>query len=1196
MQMENIERIKLSQGQLSVWQTEEHNFIPLSGCKDPNYRGTVVLEDEVNNFLDSDVQKVLLLAGHSGAGKSLYTQGLITRLWQNYREGQPIPLWIALPDCKNPEQRAIEETLEKCGFNAAQIEELRNTQKFIFIFDAYDEIHCLKNLSVTNRLSRWKAKTIITCRHEYLYSLDNFRNLFAWYESGKPNYLASAVLYVKPFNAEQIEQYVRQYITQHPDSEWQQWEQYSQALDAIPGIYELIKTPFVLKLAVEALPDIAKRYSDKESQTENKDLTRAVLYDVFVRQWFLRQELKLKANNTIPKTENIQTDMWNYVKSLAQLMHERKVSQVYYNPDDDNVFDDEAEENPFARFFDPSLPRTQIFMRSCLLREMSPKHYAFVHASLLEYFLTRDLYDATKKTEKLVIKEEKEAPKRKSDYFNERLLVEENQVIQFLSDRVDEDSQFKQEMLDRVQASKNKPENANGAANAMTILVRAGVQFNGADLSGIQIEGGNISGGYFDRANLFNANLRNTKMHHVWLRDANVEKCQLAGVNFGEYPWFKQNAEIKSFDYREDLQRLVTTNGNEIILWDSVTGEQLIILQGHEDKITSVQFNLDGKQLVSGSWDHTVRIWDLETNTVKIIFKGHNKWVQSVAFSPDGKRVVSGSYDHTIKIWEIFSKKEIATLEGHQDYVNCVRFSPNGELVVSGSQDKTVRVWELRSKKAIAIFEGHEWWVHCVAFSPDGCRVVSGSLDKTVRLWEIASKEAISVLQGHEGGVNSVQFSADGVRVLSASEDKTIRIWEVSSGDTVAVLRGHDANVLNVQFSADGERVVSGSADKTIRIWDIASGRYPARLRGHDKKVNTLQISPEGGQVLSGSLDKTIRITDLKTGKMLLQFNGHQNSVDCVAYRSDGKQFVSGGGDSVVKIWDSTSCKAKKILRGHKSTVSCVAYSHDGEWLVSGSQDKSVRVWNLNTGREHAQLKGHDRTVTCVAFHPKRNQVVSGGGDKKVKIWSIDGGDPVAILSGHKETVLCVQYSSEGECLASGSADKTIQIWDAKSGNSIAVLQGHENMVNSVQFCVGAKYIVSGSEDMTIRVWNISAAQCFSVHKLHARIGNFSIRPEGLLVVGLEDGSIECWQNKDYETDAHWNLQWSTDIDSRGLCVESLKTMDAIGLSDKNRRLLEQRGADVKAELVSSVAKRSGSPIHKHSSVATDLAQNVNKK
>ena len=32
--------------------------------------------------------------------------------------------------------------------------------------------------------------------------------------------------------------------------------------------------------------------------------------------------------------------------------------------------------------------------------------------------------------------------------------------------------------------------------------------------------------------------------------------------------------------------------------------------------------------------------------------KGHTEEVYSVAFSPDGKHVVSGSGDHTIKVWE----------------------------------------------------------------------------------------------------------------------------------------------------------------------------------------------------------------------------------------------------------------------------------------------------------------------------------------------------------------------------------------------------------------------------------------------------------------------------------------------------------------------------------------------------------------
>ena len=38
-----------------------------------------------------------------------------------------------------------------------------------------------------------------------------------------------------------------------------------------------------------------------------------------------------------------------------------------------------------------------------------------------------------------------------------------------------------------------------------------------------------------------------------------------------------------------------------------------------------------------------------------LTLKGHSGSVLSVSFSPDGKRIVSGSADKTVKIWDISS-------------------------------------------------------------------------------------------------------------------------------------------------------------------------------------------------------------------------------------------------------------------------------------------------------------------------------------------------------------------------------------------------------------------------------------------------------------------------------------------------------------------------------------------------------------
>ena len=43
------------------------------------------------------------------------------------------------------------------------------------------------------------------------------------------------------------------------------------------------------------------------------------------------------------------------------------------------------------------------------------------------------------------------------------------------------------------------------------------------------------------------------------------------------------------------------------------------------------------------------RIWDLKSGACKLTLKGHNSEVEDVAISSDGKTVVSGSADSTVR-------------------------------------------------------------------------------------------------------------------------------------------------------------------------------------------------------------------------------------------------------------------------------------------------------------------------------------------------------------------------------------------------------------------------------------------------------------------------------------------------------------------------------------------------------------------
>jgi WD40 repeat protein len=60
--------------------------------------------------------------------------------------------------------------------------------------------------------------------------------------------------------------------------------------------------------------------------------------------------------------------------------------------------------------------------------------------------------------------------------------------------------------------------------------------------------------------------------------------------------------------------------------------------------------------------------------------EGHSTWVRSVALSPDGKQVLSGSADHTVRLWDVVTGAALQTLEDHSSWVSSVAFSPDGNI------------------------------------------------------------------------------------------------------------------------------------------------------------------------------------------------------------------------------------------------------------------------------------------------------------------------------------------------------------------------------------------------------------------------------------------------------------------------------------------------------------------------------------
>ncbi|KAG0310381.1 hypothetical protein BGZ97_012605 [Linnemannia gamsii] len=344
-----------------------------------------------------------------------------------------------------------------------------------------------------------------------------------------------------------------------------------------------------------------------------------------------------------------------------------------------------------------------------LLREASPltrsgSHHQFLHRSMLEYFFSRTVVGPRPPEH-----ENEFTPQPSSDSSDihsfdpecplfTRNLLEEPSVMQFLSERVQENLSFKDRLLDIVEKSKTDASVALAAANAMTILVRAGVALHRHDFRGIRIPGADLSGGQFDSALFQGADVTNAYLGMCWMRNADFSNAHMDGVRFGELPAVADDDIIWTCACSPDGKTLVVgmRNGG-ISLYDSNTWEKIHWLEGHDHDTEALAFSPDSQRLASGGQDRKVQVWSCTEDEPLLTMEGHTDDVVSVAFSPCGNFFASASLDKTVRLWNSVTGEALFLLEGHTNSVNSVQFTPDGRRLISGSDDETIRFWDFET-------------------------------------------------------------------------------------------------------------------------------------------------------------------------------------------------------------------------------------------------------------------------------------------------------------------------------------------------------------------------------------------------------------------------------------------------------------------------------------------------------------------
>lgn len=215
-------------------------------------------------------------------------------------------------------------------------------------------------------------------------------------------------------------------------------------------------------------------------------------------------------------------------------------------------------------------------------------------------------------------------------------------------------------------------------------------------------------------------------------------------------------------------------------------------LSEHEGPIAMADWWENGTQVVTASWDRTVKLWDIEKNSVIHTLEGHELQITHASTHSSQKLIVTSSQDTTFRLWDFRQPymHSVNVFQGHTDTVTSAVFTHKADHVVSGSDDRTVKVWDLKNMRSPLTTIRLDSAINRLSLSPNQNIIAIPNDNRHVRLYDIAGNRMSQLPRRHRQGHRRIvcstcwfddsPSSGKSVNLLTAGFDKQVLGWKLA--------------------------------------------------------------------------------------------------------------------------------------------------------------------------------------------------------------------------------------------------------------------------------------------------------------------------------------------------------------------------------------------------------------------------------
>ncbi len=608
------------------------------------------------------------------------------------------------------------------------------------------------------------------------------------------------------------------------------------------------------------------------------------------------------------------------------------------------------------------------------------------------------------------------------------------------------------------------------------------------------------------------------------------------------------------------------TTGNQIELWDMLTGKQVATLAGHTGVVSGVQFTRDGQRLYSCSLDQSIRCWECPSGNGSGLLQT-DAAVNGLVLNQDATRLVSAHADNRIRVWDASvagapddgSGNGHATLltplleiSGHTQPVTAVALVMREvPTIISGSEDATVRLWDMdHGQQLLSLDAGGP--VSALAVRPDNQAVAAASLNGTARLWDLTGKQLTELRGTLRGRRQVARLQMDQIvagqrlaharnalataeKELAAIEAALTKAQEVKSTSDAALVEAKNKSEQAADLLAAAKEALSKNAGDANLQQKASEAEAEAtkRTAALDVASTANQSAQQAVEIADGSLTKgqeTLAAANLQ----LSQRQQEQKTTDedlqsalaqaaqtpppmlALAFSPDGSQLVTAGTDQLVHIWNPTTGEPIETFAGHEGPIGALSLSQAGT-LVSGSSDHRVVVWDRNPPW---QLVGQLGPPAEDPLNTSESPFVG--------------------------RVLALDFSRDGKLLATGGGEASrrgeLMLWDVETRSRVRELvDAHSDTVFGVEFSGDDKYLLSCAADKLVKIFEVGSGRelrSFEGHTHHVLDVSWKADGNAMVSAGA-DNVIK-----------YWNIETGEQIQTMGGYAKQVTSVQCVGTGD----------------------------------------------